>query len=416
LINTSKMSENIFQKFRDKFFEEAVMLLDKFEKDILELEKMPDDRELLESVFRAMHTIKGISAMYGFEFISDFTHVLENIFQNMRDGKIKFSKEISEISLVSIDHIHNLLNDEKLINQVLKSKHNNLLAEVSRIASFKKVNNPDQPITPKPEGNSPHSWLIFIYTTEHMYFRGINLQGICRELSALGENKIMKVPALNTDDSDCWGILLVSNASHEDIRDVFMFIEDESRILHIKEGDLINTKSDSSLYSATLLQIAMNEPSILEIIERKEFKATNSEKALEVNENDIEKLNNLKHQSRRISVDTDKLDNLMYLVSQLITLNSQLSVSNRNRDYNKQKDQIEILDSLSKQFRTNALEIRLVPLSDISLRFQRLIRDLSKSMDKKIDYVTEGIDTELDKNTIDRIGEPLMHIIRRSHQ
>jgi two-component system chemotaxis sensor kinase CheA len=89
--NIPNMSDNIFQKFRDKFFEEANMLLDRFENDILELEKSPDDRGLSESVFRAMHTIKGISAMYGFDYISEFTHLLENIFQNLNDGKIQFS-------------------------------------------------------------------------------------------------------------------------------------------------------------------------------------------------------------------------------------------------------------------------------------------------------------------------------------
>jgi two-component system, chemotaxis family, sensor kinase CheA len=402
--NNSVMSDNIIQKFRDKFFEEANMLLDKFEKDILELEKIPGDNELLESVFRAMHTVKGISAMYGFEYISEFTHFLENIFQNMRDGKISFSKEISEISLASIDHIHNLLNDEKLLNPELKIIHNDLLAHVNRIANVTVSEVSPEPALVKQENSTSSTWYIIINTNEHMYFRGINLQGICRELSALGEYTIEKISDLCNENSDSWGIMLVTSVPEDELRDVFMFIEDDCRIFRMADRDIITS------VPAQFSEIG--GPSIIDLIEGNNLKKSIIDVAPAGNENEIEKQNNLRQQSKRISVDTDKLDNLMYLVSQLITLNSQLNVANRESDYLKQRDYIEMLDSLSKQFRNNALEIRLVPLSDIALRFQRLIRDLSKGMGKKIDFVTEGTDTELDKNTIDSIVEPLMHIIR----
>jgi two-component system chemotaxis sensor kinase CheA len=398
------MSDNIIQKFRDKFFEEANMLLDKFEKDILELEKNPGDNELLESVFRAMHTVKGISAMYGFEYISEFTHFLENIFQNMRDGKISFSKEISEISLLSIDHIHDLLNDEKLLNSELEVRHNNLLMQVNRIANVSAAELSVEPIASKQENSMSCTWYIIINTNEHMHFRGINLQGICRELSALGEYTIEKISDLNDGKIDSWGIMLVTSVAEAELRDVFMFIEDDCRIFRIADRDVLKSGAFSDAEIA--------ESSIIDLIEGNNANKPLSEVPPAANENEVEKQNNLKQLSKRISVDTDKLDNLMYLVSQLITLNSQLSVANKERDFLKQRDYIEMLDSLSKQFRNNALEIRLVPLSDIALRFQRLIRDLSKSMGKKIDFVTEGIDTELDKNTIDSIAEPLMHIIR----
>jgi two-component system, chemotaxis family, sensor kinase CheA len=398
------MSDNIIQKFRDKFFEEANMLLDKFEKDILELEKNPGDNELLESVFRGMHTVKGISAMYGFEYISEFTHFLENIFQNMREGKITFSKEISEISLLSIDHIHDLLNDEKLLNSELKSRHKSLLAQVNGIANVPVAENPVEQQAVKQENKMSSTWYIIINTSEHMYFRGINLQGICRELSALGEYRIEKISESDDENTDSWGIMLVTAVPESELRDVFMFIEDDCRIFRIADRDLLRSGISSVAETA--------EVSIIDLIEENNGKNQAGEVPLQPIDSEIEKQNNLKQLSKRISVDTDKLDNLMYLVSQLITLNSQLNVANRERDFLKQRDYIEMLDSLSKQFRNNALEIRLVPMSDIALRFQRLIRDLSKSMGKKIDFVTEGIDTELDKNTIDCIVEPLMHIIR----
>jgi two-component system, chemotaxis family, sensor kinase CheA len=405
--NISIMSDNIFQKFRDKFFEEANMLLDRFENDILQLEKSPDEHELYESVFRAMHTIKGASAMYGFDHISAYTHLLENIFQNMRDGKIRFSKEISEISLLSIDHIHKLLDDEKLTNQDLRMKHEILMAQVNRIASIRIGEITSEHETIKTTDKIRKTWYIIINTSEQMFFRGINLQGICKELSALGEYKVTNVPAIRSDSSEGWGIVLVTDASLGDIRDVLMFIEDECRIIRIADGDALHSGMDSLFRSGQDPESVQNEPSITDLIEKNA--AGRNAAAID---SDSDKQVFVRQKSKRISVETDKLDNLMYLVSQLITLNSRLNVANLENDYLRQRDYIEKLDILSKQFRDNALEIRLVPLRDITLRFQRLVRDLSKSMCKKIEFLAEGIDTELDKNTIDAIAEPLMHIIR----
>ena len=102
----------------------------------------------------------------------------------------------------------------------------------------------------------------------------------------------------------------------------------------------------------------------------------------------------------------------MFLVSELITVNSQLTLSSHDHFYDKIRPYLEKVDSLSKQFRNNAIEIRLVPLGDTVLRFQRLIRDLSKQLNKKVEFVTKGTNTELDKNIIDQLAEPLMHLIR----
>jgi two-component system, chemotaxis family, sensor kinase CheA len=406
------MNDNIFQKFRDKFFEEANMLLDRFENEILQLEKTPDDRGLNESVFRAMHTIKGISAMYGFEYISELTHLLENVFQNLNDGKIRFSKEISEISLLSIDHIHKLLNDEKLLNNELRLSHTKLVEQVNRIANSKRNELPALNTQEKYTQSLLHTWLIIINTSEQMYFRGINLNGICAELFAMGECKIVKIPVLNTNKSDSWGIILVSDTTEDNIREVLMFIEDECSVFTISNYDIFNSYSNSIKETKDFNQNVYDEQSIITLVEKKDSVELFNEPEIIITENDLEKQTSVRKNINRISVETGKLDDLMYLVSQFITLNSHLNVAHRDKDYQKLRDYIGMLDSLSKQFRNNALEIRLVPLGDVALRFQRLVRDLSKSMGKKIEFVTEGIDTELDKNTIDTLVEPLMHIIR----
>jgi two-component system, chemotaxis family, sensor kinase CheA len=403
------MNEDIFKKFRDKFFEEANMLLDQFEKDILELEKTPDDKELHESVFRAMHTIKGISAMYGFEHISEFTHILENIFQNMREGKILFSTEISEISLLAIDHIHNLLEDEKLLTPELRKIHKNLLQRINKTSNVETAVETIQPTKNQLSDNQTKSWYIIINANEKMYFRGISLLNIYNDLSALGTIRLHRIPVLNADNIDSWGILLVTSASIDEIYDILMFIEDDCSIIKVSDKNVLADDSGNSDQNVDYNK--RNEPSILDLIESTGNISDSNPISL-INEIEKQKQSIIKQRGQRISVDTIKLDDLMSLVSQLVSINSQMYASIKSKDCEKQLDYIEKLDILTKKFRNNALQIRLVPLSDIALRFQRLIRDLSNTLGKKIEYITEGIDTELDKNTIDRIIEPLMHIMR----
>lgn len=404
------MTDNIFQKFRDKFIDEANMLLDKLEKDLLELEKTPGEKELLESAFRAMHTIKGVSSMYGFDFITEFTHILENIYQKLRDKDLIFNKEISDISFQAIDHIRKLLDDEKLENPENKEKHT-LIQQ--KICVFVKDTQPAEKVIEAPSGNvgKKQSWYIILRANEQIMFRGVSLINIFKELAHFGEFHVQKIPILSDAETESWGIVLISECAIEDIREVFMFIEDDCQIFRITDSNIFEPlkSTDSSKASMSLYDSA--EPSMLDLIN------TGNELCFE---NPLDKKQtfaensktNQKQNIKRISVDAIKLDQLMYLVSELITVNSQLLEAAKDSQYEALRPHLENVDSLSKKFRNNALEIRLVPLSDIALRFQRLIRDLSSQLGKKIEFITEGIDTELDKNMIDMLAEPLMHIIR----
>ena len=394
----------VFQKFREKFIDEAQGLLDHLETDLLEIEKKPDDKELTESAFRQMHTLKGISSMYGFVFISEFTHHLESIWQSVRDNKIQFNKEIFETTFNSIDHIRNLLDDEKLENAENKVNQKILLDTVARI------NNVNLEILVKVEekvvNNSEviNSWQILLRITEKLFFRGISLKNIIAELSTIGEFEISKVDILCDEETDVWSIILTTNATEEVIKEIFLFIEDDCTIVNVaKENILANNYIEQTSNIPQKEKISLLEYSEKNIIQASEPANIEENKILTISSKQIVK---------RISVDSTKLDRLMFLVSELITVNSQLNLSATEGKWEQLTQQLEKVDSLSKQFRNNALEIRLVPLSDTVLRFQRLIRDLSKQLGKKVDFKTYGTETELDKNTIDQLSEPLMHIIR----
>jgi two-component system, chemotaxis family, sensor kinase CheA len=397
----------ILQKFRNKFIEEAQSLLDNLEKNLLEIENKPDEKELTESAFRAMHTLKGISSMYGFDFISEFTHHLESIWQGIRDEQMQFNKEVFNITFNSIDHIRKLLDDEKLENPENKINHKNLLDTVIRINNLDSSLKTKVKEKPVKASHETTSWHILLKITEKLFFRGISLKNIIGELIALGEYEIFKMESLCDAETDVWSIIFTSDATEDEIREIFLFIEDDCTLVNLSKGNILsNLKIEED--------IPESKEHKLSLLEYAEDLSHRNTKPADIDENNklLEHANQVRQTVKRISVDASKLDQLMFLVSELITVNSQLNLTARKGDMEQMTPHLEKIDTLSKQFRNNALEIRLVPLSDTVLRFRRLIRDLSIQLGKKVEFRTSGTETELDKNTIDQLAEPLMHIIR----
>jgi Chemotaxis protein histidine kinase and related kinases len=412
--------EDLFQKFKKQFIQEIQDQLEQLEKDLLELEIDPGNREVIDSIFRAMHTIKGTSGMYGCMFMSDFTHHFENIYQNLRENNLEAEKEIIDLSLSSLDHLKALLYDEKLANPDNKKNHAELL---SRIEGYLGKSKPSETATKQQtlvvakKTARQNSWYILVRTDEQIFFRGISLTNLLKDLSNLGTYYIHRIPSLSNAETETWGIVLISEASINDIKEVFMFIEDNCSFTLIKEGDILKPGQNAEhiVFEPSLSEITtpamepVNEPvKLAEAVERQN-KSGEQKKGVKTSLliNDTGKFN-----VKRINVESAKLDYLMYLVSELITLNSQLLQTTKDDYYEGIRPQIEQMESLVKLFRNNALEIRLVPLNELVVKFQRLVRDLSNQLGKKVEFATYGTDIELDKNTIDLIAEPIIHIIR----
>jgi two-component system chemotaxis sensor kinase CheA len=410
--------EDLFKKFRKQFIEEIFGLLESSEADLFNLEKDPTDSKLIDSVFRAMHTIKGTSAMYGSIHISDFVHHLENIFQNIRDNKTPVEKEIIDITFESIDHIKCLMNDENFKDEANISRNAALLSKISSYSTSKQIQpsiKPSNVFYEKQPGKQ--SWYILLRTDDQIYKRGINLVNMFTDLSGLGTFDIHRIAALSNSETEYWGIVLVTTEKINNIKEVFMFIEDNCSFVLLKEGDI---KSEEDIEKFAVSKVP--QPHVKKTTEEKTSILEEAQKSIPVEPEVVQTPVNhktamlvaeaSKQNVKRVSVDAVKLDYLMYLVSELITLNSKLLQTTKDEYYENIRPQIEQMEGLTKLFRSNALEIRLVPLGDMVVKFQRLVRDLGKQLGKKVELVTQGTDTELDKNTIDLVSEPIIHIIR----
>lgn len=393
--------EDQFAKFKQKFIEEASELIDNLENDLIKLESDPADKGLIESVFRCMHTLKGVSSMYGFVKISEITHQLENIYDFVREDKLNINSQVINITLATADYIRTSFdknNDEASLNSlfdqisgVICQIINNVGIENETIATIKKSHQ---------KKNGFATWLINFTPDENIITRGVNLIFTFSDLFELGTYHISQ----NEHNSN-YSIYLYTDKKHEDIEDVLLFIADECKITKIADYDIFNEEelNENIITPTSIIEVA-EETEVGEIIEKKVETPVDIEISSTAGAQSIAR--------SKINVDAEKLDELMYLVSELIITNSQINLIAKNKTNDVLKPLLEKIDSLSKLFRNNTLSLRLISINDVIIRFKRLVHDLSIKLGKKIELVTQGTETELDKSTIDALIDPLMHIIR----
>ena len=440
-------------KFKEKFIEEAFGLINQLEGALLDQEDQLENPANVQQIFRVLHTLKGTSTMYGYNHIGDLVHDLESIFDLIREGRQEFTTAIFEITLKTVDHLRNLLKDEFLQEEANQKSQVELLGSITQTVSVV-LNNPQPvPASKKPQLAEPKSkktYYIIFHPTESQLFRCINILQIFNELADLGEYKIVnhsfKESATEENTQNAWGIYLVTSHNLDEIEDVFLFVLDDCNILKVSDRNLFDfqdfinhldaEKNDYKIAEdETLHQLIADEtdaePTSATSNEHDLSKSKNEIPPISVSNNDdahmisdeqknitkaeeiIRGVSDISSQTlSRISIDSFKLDRLMYLVSELVITKSQLNLVVENKDYNKLNTIAEKIDELSRHFRDNALNIRLVPVAEMMVPFKRLIRDLSKDLNKEVKFITKGADTELDKNVLDRLSEPIMHLLR----
>lgn len=419
-------------QFRDRFVEDATNLLMQLESDLLALESDKENNELIESVFRAMHTLKGTAGMYGFDQVGEYTHTLESIYEFIRRKDIVLSQEIFNITFQSVDHLRKLFKDVNFSNEENIKRHKELLAQIENILESKnliplntKTGNKREQSETKSTGTN--TYFILLRTSESLIKRGIKIAIVLNELYETGKCYIDDKFTIEGDDpshnEEYWPIIVTTKANIVEIEDIFLFLSGDYKVILISRFDLFKN------FPALNKNKDDEDETILQTIEKfnllqKEGKLEEYKNKLtddkEVDKSTVKKtvkqnteINILKAaETQRITVDSSKLDYLMYLVGELVTVNSQLILSTNDSCYDNIRQYLKQVDKLSKLFRDNALDLRLIPIKGMVLRFKRLIRDLSNKLGKEVIFQVQGEETELDKSTIDILAEPLMHIIR----
>ncbi len=396
------MSIDISQ-FLQTFYEESFEGLDIMESELLNLNVGSADKETINTIFRAAHSIKGGSGTFGLSSVADYTHVLETLLDEMRDGKRDVSQYSVDLMLQSVDVLREMLSalqsSEDLEHDRIASSHKqltDLLSEGS--SSSNEIDESVSSVEGNKENQSNGGWLIDFTPFPNLMKTGNDPVRIIRELDELGDLKIElddeKIPSTDEiDPENCylsWKLTLQTEADEETIKDVFAWVDDEC---DLKITPLVV----SGEYTGP---------------DRRDSQPVGQDRQI------ANRRSASKEQSS-IRVGTDKVDDLINMVGELVITQSMLHQLHDVEEFNQHtlerlQDGLAQLEQHTRELQENVMRIRMMPISFAFQRFPRLVRDLSNQLGKSIELKLTGEQTELDKTVMEKIGDPLVHLVRNS--
>lgn len=407
------MSDDMdMSEIHDIFYEESYEGLDVMESGLLGLGIGQPDLEIVNNIFRAAHSIKGGAATFGFLPISKFTHGVETLLDQVRAQERIVSEDVIEVLLESVDCIRRMLDMFKAGNVPdeassieLKQRIDTILALPSggsvKAASDSEVSEPAE----------LKQWTIQFSPSVDILKTGNEPLRIFNELRALGELKIVsdisKLPDIRTMEADScytqWILILDTDAERKRIEEVFDWVSDQADIIiECKESDIANSQAQTTLIAAAL-----------------ELPSSEAESAVAVGASSSNGKNSSStKESGSIRVSIDKIDALLNLVGELVITQSMLA---RHADgavagseAQGLKDGLLVLERHTRELQESAMQIRMLPIGASFSRFKRLVRDLSQKTGKKVELKLSGENTELDKTVLEKMSDPLVHLVRNS--
>lgn len=409
----------MIDKFKAKFVEESMDNAHDLEEALFLLEKDMSNKELIERIFRAMHSLKGGGAMFGFNHLSEFTHHLETVFDWVRTNKLAVSTELISLTFTAVDHINHLLRTGDLTNEKELGEQNALVQEIKEFLTISSIPSSGlvhSSVLVEEDKVEVKTYLITFIPQPQILQNGTNPLYLLDDVHALGKaitvaftHNIPPLELLNTSSSYCiWQIILSTSEPVNEIRDVFIFVEDECelRVEQVSAKNIVHNPETRELVEKAL------QSNVL--LSTDDFYDEDWETKQGRDGGERKKIATKEHKISSIRVSSPKIDELVTLVSELVTIQAQLSLYAEHNTDPTLLALSEDIQKLARQLRENAFDISLIPLQNELLRFQRLVRDLSKEQNKEIDFLIEGSDLELDKNIIEHLTDPLLHILRNS--
>ena len=431
-------------QYLEIFIEETKEHLQSLNEHILILEKESDNQDTITEIFRAAHSLKGMAGTMGFTKMQKVTHDLENVFSEIRSGNMKVSSKLVDVLFEGIDLLEALLESiqttstegqidptsfieelDKTLKEGLGA--NGVSSDViektleegnSKSASEKKANDDEYEeqiskliyeehelaAIDKAHNDNLNVYGLTIYISKDCVLKSARAYLVLRNLEEHGDI-IKSVPSTqdleNEKFNDYFSLVVLSKDKADVIRKAVENITEIEKVF-------IEIITKSSYELKKMSEEAKNQKQI----ETKEQVKKTTAESQKAKDNKKAILN------RTVRVDIEKLDVLMNLVSELIIAkNGLISIGDslgRDRTKDGFNEQIEYLERITTNLHESVMKVRMVPIESVVNRFPRMVRDLSKKLNKSIDLFMSGEDTELDRTVIDEIGDPLMHLLRNS--
>ncbi|MDX2018956.1 MAG: chemotaxis protein CheA [Deltaproteobacteria bacterium] len=384
------------QQLLGTFLEESYEGLDNLESGLLGLESSEDGSVAINDIFRAAHSLKGGAATFGFAGLTELAHEMETVLDDVRAGKRVVTPALSSLLLQGVDGLRALLAD---VRQGLPADATAFAALISQLrAVSKQPKHTDAPVTSKSTvaatRAAPGTWHIKLKAAASILSSGNEPLRLFRELGSLGQLQVScdatDVPPLSTlEPETCylsWAMTVSGNITRGQIEDVFAWVADECQ-LDISSS-ATTKESDPSAASAAPVRV--------------ESGARNAEEPLE---------------SIRVSV--GKVDQLMNMVGELVITQSMLGELEDDGPIDRARlarirEGLSLLARNTRSLQDSVMRLRSIPVSIVFARFPRLVRDTSQSLNKKVDLRLTGQTTEVDKTVLEKLSDPLVHLVRNS--
>lgn len=459
---------NDFAQFQDAFFEEVAEHLAVVEDGLLELEQHPDDRDLLNKIFRSAHSIKGGAGMFGFNAVAQFTHKMETLLDLLRNGQKAVSPAIADLLLKSTDCLKTLIDAVKTGAAV----NDEVVQQLTTELAAESGSGPQQPTASSTEKQpaqtqsacGDHGYSINWTPPDWLFQRGLDPLQIMRDLSNIGSLTevvldLSRLPDLaDIDPEKCylaWRMKLTTTKDVKAIEAVFEFVKEDSALsiedVRGKELGVNGVETsvshepsaaphpspltpdgserepkplgqilvESGVVSAAALEDALSQQKRVGeiLVEQKAVTPQQLEQALQKQRQQESGTQAKKTDTASIRVDTAKIDKLINLVGELVITQSMLSDLGSRFEIKQLPvllERVAQLERNTREIQERVMGIRMLPIGTAFSRFPRLVRDLSAKAGKKIQLVLSGEETELDKTVIESIGDPLTHLVRNS--
>ncbi|MGV7031295.1 chemotaxis protein CheA [Methylobacterium symbioticum] len=392
------------------FRSEAADLLACLETTLLDLGDKPDDRGLIDTAFRALHTIKGSGAMFGFDRVAAFTHDFETAFDRVRRGEVPASVDLVNVSLAAKDFIRTLIEDPDATAPVIGEA---ILAELERL-----ITGPGRPAAAASAETTAieaapaeaAGWQIGLAFDPDILRNGTNPLALLDDLRDLGPctvtPRLDDLPDLDALDPETlaigWDVTLAAPASREAIEDVFLFVRDEMTF-RLAPLDATAAPPPAAATVATPVEAPAVPPVPTTPVP---LPAPDAQRAPPRRSDE--------RAATTVRVEAQRLDELMDRVGELVIAQARLSQLAGLQEDPAITAISEEIERLSARLRDTTIGIRMVPIGTLFGRFRRLVHDLSRDLGKPVVFVTEGEETELDKTMIERLADPLVHLIRNA--
>lgn len=430
-------------QYLEIFLDETTEHLQNLNTQILTLEQEPENMDTINEIFRAAHSLKGMAGTMGYKRMQTLTHDMENVFSEVRNGNIKVKANMIDLLFQCLDALEEYTNNIRETGDEGTNENEPLIKLLNEELGKKDEKPAGEPKKEEkaPEGGDKRKWLnIKLDSTDVMVITEARKQGnfVYGATVYVQESCLLKAARafLVFKAVEEVGEIIVSSPSAQDIEDERFELDFSLIVISDKPVD----KLIAAISNVSEIAEVLAEPIDLSKMpgseegksaapeqKKEEQKAVPAKTAAAAAAPAADKKTGVAKQAggkpivnRTVRVDIEKLDVLMNLVSELIIAkNSLVAASNAQKSasdkaQNNVNEQIEYLESVTTSLHESVMKVRMVPIESVVSKFPRMIRDLTKKLDKKMELYMSGEETELDRTVVDEIGDPLMHLLRNS--